>query len=251
MPPALAPRPVALLLEPRVTQALDLLRAGQPVLVYDADGREEETDLFFAAEAATPALVRRLRQDAGGLVFLAVDAPVAQRFGLPFLQELLAAQEEAHPVLRHLRAGPLPYDLRSSFSLTLNHRSTFTGITDADRARTIRRFGELARDTRHLAPAQAQALLGAEFRAPGHVALCAAREPLLQARQGHTELGAALARMAGTSGVLAGAEMLDADLARPKREAAAWAREHGTMLLEGREVLEAWARFNARNGDGR
>lgn len=241
---------VPLLLAPRVAQALDLLRQGQPLLLYDADGREEETDLFFAAERATPALVRALRRDAGGLVFLAVDAPVGQRFGLPMLQDLLVAEEPRFPVLRALRAGPLPYDQRSSFSLTLNHRKTFTGITDADRALTIQRFGELAEATREASTAEAQAALGAEFRSPGHVHLCVAREPLLEARRGHTELAAALARMAGTSGVLAGAEMLDTDHALPKRDAAAWAREHGTMLLEGREVLEAWARFIPPRSDG-
>lgn len=242
--------PVSLVLEPRVARALDLLRAGRPVLLYDADGREEETDLFVAAERCTPEAVRLLRRDAGGLVFLAVDAPVGKRFGLPFLHDVYARAAGEWPVLRALQPGRLPYDARSSFSLTLNHRKTFTGITDDDRALTIRRFGELAVEARAMDEAQAQAALGAEFRAPGHVHLCVASEPLLEARRGHTELGAALARMAGTSGVLAGAEMLDHGAALPKREAAAWARQHETMLLDGAEVVAAWARFIRPRGDG-
>jgi 3,4-dihydroxy 2-butanone 4-phosphate synthase len=242
---------MAQLLEPRVSAALDLLRAGSPVLLYDADGREEEVDLLYAAERITPAAVRALRRDAGGLVFLAVDAPVGQRFGLPFLQDLIEAGEGAHPALAALRPGRLPYDARSSFSLTLNHRKTFTGITDADRALTIRRLGELATETRATTPAHAQALLGEEFRAPGHVHLCVARDPLLEARQGHTELACALGRMAGTSGILAGAEMLaDDDGALRRAEAQAWAKAHGTLLLEGREVLAAWARFKTRTPHG-
>lgn len=242
---------MSLLLEPRVALALDALREGRPVLLYDADGREEETDLFLAAHRATPEGVRLLRREAGGLVFLAVDGAVAQRFGLPFLQDVLVQGEERWPALRALRAGKLPYDARSSFSVTLNHRDTFTGITDADRARTIRRFAELAEKTEGAPPEEAQRLLGEEFRAPGHVALCVAREPLLEARRGHTELAVALARMAGIPPVLAGAEMLDTDHALARARAASWARERATLLLGGDEVAAAWATFKARPGVGR
>lgn len=236
---------------PRVSEALALLRAGEPVLLYDADGREEETDLFLAAEHVAPEHVRLLRRDGGGLVFLAVDGEVADRFGLPFLQDLLARASDTFPVLRALQASRLPYDARSSFSLTLNHRSTYTGITDRDRALTIRRFAELARETRGAAAAEAQRRLGEEFRAPGHVHVCIASEPLLEARRGHTELAVALARMAGLSGVLAGAEMLDTDHALPKARALVWARERGTLLLEGDEVAQAWATFISQPRHGR
>jgi 3,4-dihydroxy 2-butanone 4-phosphate synthase len=242
---------VTLLLQPRIAEALDRLRAGRPVLVYDADGREGETDVFFAAHTATPAAVRLLRREAGGLVFLAVDEAIATRFGLPFLQDLYAHASERFPTLKALQAGKLPYDTRSSFSLTLNHRETFTGITDRDRALTIRRFAELATATERAAPEEARLRLGIEFRTPGHVHLCVASEPLLEARRGHTELGVAMTRMAGVPGVLAGAEMLGADVALPKREAQGWAREHGTVLVEGAEVVEAWASFIGKRSDGR
>lgn len=240
------------LLEALVAEALRLLRAGEPILLYDADGREEETDLFVAANRVKPDTVRMLRRDAGGLVFLAVDAPIARRFGLPFAQDLLARAEPEFPVLRKLRAGKLPYDARSSFSVTLNHRDTRTGITDRDRALTIRRFAELANeaDAKDVEPEAAQSLLGKEFRAPGHVHLCVASEPLLQARRGHTELAVALARMAGIPGVVAGAEMLGDGIALPRIEAREWARDHGTVLVEGSSVAEAWATFIKQPRDG-
>lgn len=241
---------MSLLLEPRLDRALDLLRDGEPVLLYDADGREEETDLFFLAERCTPEAVRTLRREAGGLVFLAVDGAIGHRFGLPFVQDVYAHAADRWPALRALQPGKLPYDVRSSFSVTVNHRKTFTGITDQDRALTVRRFAELAQETRAQAPAQAQAALGAEFRAPGHVHLCVASEPLLEARRGHTELGVALARLSGSSGVLVGAEMLAGGAALPKREAQAWARERGTVLLEGAEVIAAWGSFKGRKPDG-
>ena len=41
-----------------VALALDALRRGEFVLVYDGDGREEETDLTIASEFVTAASVR-------------------------------------------------------------------------------------------------------------------------------------------------------------------------------------------------
>lgn len=222
------------------------LRAGRPVLLYDADGREEEVDLFFAAETATPAQVRALRRDAGGLVFLAVDPRVGKALELPFLQDLYAEDAARHPVLKRLIPNDIKYDTRSSFSLTLNHRKTFTGITDNDRALTVSEFGRLAR--RALAEPQDAVLdaFGASFRAPGHVHLCVGAERLLHQRQGHTELAVALARLAGITPVVVGAEML-ADDGKALRiaHARAWAMQHEGVLVEGKDVHAAWVKAEA------
>jgi 3,4-dihydroxy 2-butanone 4-phosphate synthase len=215
-------------------RAGELLRAGRPVLVYDADGREEEVDLFFAAEHATPDAVRALRSEAGGLVFLAVDPLVGRALELPFQQDLYAEASAKHPVLARLVPNDIKYDARSSFSLTINHRGTFTGITDVDRSLTITAFAELSR-------APSVDAFGKAFRAPGHVHLCVGAERLLRQRKGHTEIAVALARMSRVTPVLAGAEMLaDDGRARHKASAQAWADAHGTLLLNGRDVEEAW-----------
>lgn len=77
------------------------------------------------------------------------------------------------------------------------------------------------------------------------MALCLGAERLLRERKGHTELGVALARLAGVTPVLAGAEMLAPGKARPKEDAAAWARANGAVLLSGREVEDAWMKLEA------
>lgn len=226
--------------------ALAAIREGRPVAVYDFDGREEETDLFVAGEHATPEAIRRLRRDAGGLVFVAVAHDVARRFGLPFLQDVFLEASKDHPVLRRLVPDDIRYDTRSSFSVTINHRRTFTGITDEDRALTVRRFAELARECAGLPDAEAQSRLGAEFRAPGHVHLCTGSARPLEARRGHTELGVALALMAGVTPVLVGAEMLGEGKALPKAEARRYAAANGIPAVDGLEVLAAWENFKAR-----
>lgn len=216
-----------------------LLRAGRPVLLFDDDKREKEVDLFFAAEHATPEAVRTLRQEAGGLVFLAVDPRVGRALQLPFLQDVFQEASARHPVLAKLIPNDIRYDARSSFSLTINHRETFTGITDEDRSLTIREFAKLARDPSPDA-------FGKAFRAPGHVHLCVGAERLLLQRKGHTELGVALARLAGVVPVLAGCEMLGEGRALPLAQARAWAERNGTVLLEGKDVEQAWMKLEAQ-----
>src|SRR6056297_1092529 len=111
---------------------------GEPVLIHDAADREGETDIVYPAGSVTPEAVARLRNDAGGLVCLAVSDAVAEALDLPFMQSVLD-----HPTSAE---HELPYGERSSFSLTVNHRDTFTGITDEDRSLTIRELAALAAD---------------------------------------------------------------------------------------------------------
>ena len=219
--------------------ACEALRAGEPLLLYDAPGREGETDIIFAAQYATPDSVRLLRQRGGGLVFIAVAHSDAQRLGLPFMDAVLNSAAVDHPALAGLEAHDLPYDGRSSFSLWLNARDTYTGITDRDRARTITAFSELV--ATDLEPDAARLLLGERFRSPGHVPVCIAHPNGLAERQGHTELMIALVAMAGLPPVALGCEMLADDGGRlPPEAAAAWAEARGYPFLEGHEIVAAW-----------
>ena len=222
-----------------VETAAAALRAGEPLLLYDAPGREGETDIVFAARHATPERVRLLRQRGGGLVFIAVAHDAAERLGLPFMDAVLDSAAVDFPALSALRAHDLPYDSRSSFSLWLNARDTYTGITDRDRARTVSAFSELV--AAELEPDAAQLLLGERFRSPGHVPVCVAHPDGLAGRQGHTELMVALAEMAGLPPVAFGCEMLADDGGRlPPEAAAAWAEAGGHPFLEGHEIVAAW-----------
>ncbi len=208
-----------------VDRAIAAFAAGRPVLVHDAADREGETDVLYPAEAVDTDGVVRLRSDAGGLLFVALPAAVADAFELPFLHEALD-----HPTTE---VEDLGYDARPSFSLTVNHRDTYTGITDSDRALTVRELGRAA-------DAPDAVDFPATFRSPGHVHLLRAAPGLLDDREGHTELGVALAAAAGTSGAVAGAEMLDADTggALSPDDARSYAERHGIPYVEGSDVVE-------------
>ncbi|MBN1540031.1 MAG: 3,4-dihydroxy-2-butanone-4-phosphate synthase [Candidatus Thermoplasmatota archaeon] len=221
--------------------ALDAYREGRFVIVYDADGREEECDLFLPAESCAPEHIRTMRKDGGGLIFLMVRPDIRDRLGLPFLQEMFPRMSRDHPVLKALISDDIPYDNRSSFSLSINHRRTFTGITDNDRALTVRSFGELAGKALEMSEAEALSDFGEYFRSPGHVPICIGSDHILENRFGHTELSCALSTMAGLSGVSVGCEMMGDDgNAMPKDRVKEYARERGIPFLEGRQIIQAW-----------
>lgn len=217
--------------EAAVDRALDAFRRGDPVLIYDAVDREGEVDLVYPAGSVTPAEVARLRNDAGGLICVALEDAVANAFDLPFLADALD-----HPATA---ADHLGYDERSSFSLTVNHRDTYTGITDADRSHTI---------TSLAAAADAAGLgeyddtdFAAEFRAPGHVHVLRAAPGLLADRRGHTEFGIALAERAGLPPAAVVSEMLDDRTggALSPQDARAYADRHDLPYVEGDELIDA------------
>ncbi|MFC7072402.1 3,4-dihydroxy-2-butanone-4-phosphate synthase [Halovenus rubra] len=208
-----------------VDRAIDTFRRGDPVCIHDADDREGETDIIYPATAVTPNAVSRLRNDAGGLICVAVDGEVADAFGLPFLQD----------VLDHPAAGDhdLTYDDRSSFSLPVNHRKTDTGITDEDRSLTIRELATAA-DTPE------ETAFASSFRTPGHVHILRGATNLLADRRGHTELGLTLAHAADQSPAVVVCEMLDDETGKAvaPEDAATYAEAQGIPFIEGAQLVE-------------
>jgi len=208
-----------------VDAAVSAFRAGDPILIHDAADREGETDIVYPAGGVTPGAVARMRNDAGGLVCVALGHEVAEALDLPFVQEVID-----HPLAAD---HDLAYDERSSFSLTVNHRDTFTGITDEDRALTITELAAAASDPDAVEFAEA-------FRAPGHVHLLRAAPDLLDDRLGHTELGVALAAAADQSPAVVVCEMLDDETgeALPPSAARAYGERNDIPYVEGSEIVE-------------
>lgn len=207
-----------------VDDAIASFRRGEPVLIHDADDREGETDLVYPASAVTPDSVARMRNDAGGLVCVALSDRVCDTFDLPFVQEIVD-----HPSTDD---HDLSYDERSSFSLTVNHRRTDTGITDRERALTITELAAAADEPK-------VSNFAAEFRSPGHVHLLRAA-PSLGDRRGHTELGIALAAAADQPPAVVVCEMLDDQrgVALSATDARAYAERHDLVFIEGSTIYD-------------
>ena len=228
-----------------VQDAIRAFSQGKPVMIFDSDFREKETDLLWPATAATPAVMRRLRIDCGGLLFLAIGDEIGQMFDLPWLQDLHTHEKlvNDNPVLSHLITNDLQYDTRSAFTLSINHRDTYTGITDRDRSLTTKRFGELSGELmeKSVSGEDAYKALGNEFRTPGHIPVCRESPGGLSSRQGHTELAVAIARLAGQVPATIGAEMLqpDGDGALSVEDARAYASKYKIPMITGEDLLNA------------
>ncbi len=221
--------------------AIDQVRGGGLVLLYDGDDREGEIDLVAPAGVATPQLVRRMRTDAGGMLCVTIPPSVHLAWGLPLAEDLLASAATQHPLLRNVIAGKPAYDARSAFSLFVNARTTFTGITDADRSTTIQALASLVEETLESPSPRMGERFAQTFRAPGHVALLNCAIGGLAARRGHTELTATLLELGGLPGCGMICEMLGDDgAALDKAAGFKYAARHGLPFLEGAEVLSAW-----------
>jgi 3,4-dihydroxy 2-butanone 4-phosphate synthase len=218
----------------KVKDAIAALRRGEIVLIYDAEGREEETDLVVAGQFITREHIRMMRRDGGGLICAAMHPRIADKLGIPFLVDVWKHAQERYPVLGELEANDIPYDEKSSFSITVNHRKTFTGITDADRALTIKELAKLAkRALNGYSPGE----FGRMFRSPGHVVLLRAAKGLLDKRVGHTELSVALIERACLIPLAAICEMLDdSGGSLPPEKAKNYAERHGLVFLRGTEI---------------
>jgi len=185
-----------------------------------------------------------MRKDGGGLIFIMISSEIGELFQLPYLSDLFQRIEGEVPVLQHLIADDIPYDQHSSFSVYINHRDTFTGITDEDRCLTMNKFSELSRQILAY-PDEAMKHLGTQFRSPGHIPICIASKKPLTNRFGHTELAVALMKMAGIVPVVSGCEIMgDNGKALSKSKAKQYAKEHDLCFLEGKEIIEAWKKWS-------
>jgi len=230
----------------KILHAIEDLKRGRPVLIFDFEDRERETDIVFLAENVDFKAVQVLRKDAGGLICVAVHSEIADILRLPYLRELLKLHSEN---LESLYIKPLPYDERSSFSISINHVNTFTGLADRDRALTISRFGQLCRDFwfKRIDGQTLRESFVNEFRSPGHVFLLRGAKNLVFERTGHTELSLALTLLGNLTPCTVIAEMLGDDGYSLKPEAAKkYAEEHNLVFLTGREIVEAYKRRFSR-----
>ncbi|MDO4910644.1 MAG: 3,4-dihydroxy-2-butanone-4-phosphate synthase [Corynebacterium sp.] len=186
-----------------VRDAIDAIAAGKAVLVTDDSDRENEADLIFAADKATPELVAFMVRYSSGYICVSLEQEALSRLRIP-------------PMTR------VNEDLRgTAYRVTVDAATGTTGISATSRAETLRR----------LSNPESQA---ADFTRPGHVVpLCAVPGGVAE-RPGHTEAAIDLARLAGCApaGVLCEVVSEDdpTDMMRG-RELRNFAREHDLLIL--------------------
>jgi len=216
--------------------AINALRKGEFVLLHDSKSRENEVDMVVAAQFVTPSYVARMRMDAGGLLCLAVRHDIASKLGLPYMHDMMHMLSSVNLAMAELANGKSPYGDKPAFSIAINHKQTYTGITDADRALTIAEMAKVC--SKALNGSDAKREFVSAFRAPGHVPILIASQGLLSERLGHTELAVYITQLAGLIPAAVICEMLDGSTykALSVDRAIQYAREKNIAMVEGSEL---------------
>ncbi len=164
--------------------------------LYDSPFREKEVDLCIPASEITPEAIAFLRKTAGGLICVAIEKEICKKLKLPFLVDIIKASKLVPCKVYH-RTN---YRDKPAFSISINHFSVRTGITDIDRAKTIRRLVEIVEEKEF-------SLFSKEFFTPGHVSLLVSRG--IDKRRGHTELSIEVCKKKGFLPICVICEVLD------------------------------------------
>jgi len=209
---------------------LQSLKRGEFVLLFDSAGRENEIDMVVAAEYVTPEHVARMRQHAGGLLCIAIDNEFGNSLGLQYMHDILSQSS----IDKEMIMGLAPYGDRPTFSISINHYQTYTGITDKDRSITITEMAKIFRVENK------KKKFVSSFKTPGHIPLLLASKGLLENRQGHTEMSIYLTKLAGLTPVTAICEMMDAETytALSVDKAEKYAKQNAIPLIDGKDLLE-------------
>jgi 3,4-dihydroxy 2-butanone 4-phosphate synthase/GTP cyclohydrolase II len=191
-----------------VEAAIGEIAAGRPVIVVDDAHRENEGDLVFAAAKASPTLLAFMVKHTAGVVCVPMEGRDLDRLNLP---PMTAINEDPK---------------QTAYSVSVDAREgVTTGISAADRARTIRLLADPATDARALTR-------------PGHVFPLRAVDGGVLRRAGHTEAAVDLARLAGLPPVGVICEIIndDGSMARlPERRA--FAREHRLVMISLAQLI--------------
>ena len=149
-----------------IDEALSELRSGKIILVTDDPERENEGDFICAAEFATTANVNFMATYGKGLICMPMSEEYVQKLKIP---QMMQQNTDNH---------------ETAFTVSIDHVSTSTGISAAERSITARSC--VADDTKP-----------EDFRRPGHMFPLLSKPNGVLERSGHTEATVDLCRLAG------------------------------------------------------
>ena len=164
-----------------IEEALEALRAGKPVLVADAEDRENEGDAIIAAELVSEEWMAWIVRNTTGFLCVPMEDARANELELPLM---LQNNQDPH---------------RTNYTITVDAAAReSTGVSAYDRALTARTLAEPSKGT-------------ADLIRPGHMVPLRAHHCGLLERAGHTEAAVDLLKLAGLTPVGVIGEMVSGD----------------------------------------
>ena len=179
-----------------IEEALEDLRNGKIILVTDDEDRENEGDFICAAEYATTENINFMAMHGKGLICMPMSRAYCEKLKLP---QMVCDNTDNHG---------------TAFTVSIDHVSTTTGISAAERSITARKCVE-------------EDAKPEDFRRPGHMFPLLAKKNGVLERNGHTEATVDLMRLAGLKECGLCCEIM---------------REDGTMMRtqELKELADKW-----------
>lgn len=149
-----------------IEEGLEALKKGGLVLVTDDPDRENEGDLICAAQFATTENVNFMATYGKGLICMPMTEEYVKKLQIP---QMVSQNTDNH---------------ETAFTVSVDHISTTTGISAAERSITAMKSVE-------------EDAKPEDFRRPGHMFPLLARKNGVLERKGHTEATVDLLRLAG------------------------------------------------------
>ncbi|GMB01834.1 3,4-dihydroxy-2-butanone-4-phosphate synthase [Pelosinus sp. IPA-1] len=192
----------------RVENALAALRSGRGILVTDNEDRENEGDIFFAAESLTDEQMAMLISEGSGIVCLCLTEERVQALELPMMVDVNTSSF----------GTPFTISIEAATGVT-------TGVSAADRVTTVK-------------AAIADPVSPEQLVRPGHVFPLKAKQGGVLERPGHTEANVDLMRLAGLKpyGVLCELTNHDGTMARLP-EIIAFAKKNNMPVVTVDDVI--------------
>ncbi len=150
----------------KVEEALEDLRNGKIVLVTDELNRENEGDFICAAQFATTENINFMATHGKGLICMPMSKEYVEKLQIP---QMVNENTDNH---------------KTAFTVSIDHVSTTTGISAAERSITAMKCVE-------------DGVKPKDFRRPGHMFPLLAKKNGVLERNGHTEAAVDLMRLAG------------------------------------------------------
>lgn len=191
-----------------VEEALEIMAAGEMIILMDDEDRENEGDLVMAAEKVTPESINFMITEARGLVCCAITEEKAEKLGLERL--------------KHFGGGHHTTNFLSPVDAV---KGTTTGISAYDRSETIRALADPEADSSVLS-------------SPGHIFPLAAVCGGVRERPGHTEAVVELCELSGLgkTGVICEIINTDGTMSR-KNDLVMFAKKHDLKILTIRDII--------------
>lgn len=197
-----------------IEQAIAAISRGEMIVAVDDEDRENEGDVIIAGEAITSQAIAFMMTRARGLICVAMSGERLDELHIP-----LMVQENTET-------------MKTAFTVSVDAiKGTTTGISAADRARTVAALVDPNSRPQ-------------DFARPGHIFPLRANDAGVLGRPGHTEAAVDLARLAGMApcGVICEIANDDGTMARlPQLEI--FAKEHGLLLIKIKDLI-AYRRQN-------